>query len=176
MAEKEKSIIRNPEFRDSSSKLIFGDNTLSSQFFRDYADLEILRNIRPEDVEDVSERYVPLYSTERESDTVKKVDISRYLEAAGYLGTAELQAQDGAVHPEMPEPPLFVVSLVEHKTKVEYNDHNRKTSGCEADICFSVVINEQASDKIGQEALKARACESGSHADAPLCRPYLGGL
>lgn len=110
MAEKGKSIIRNPKFRDSSSKLIFGDNTLSSQFFRDYADMEILRNVRPEDVEDVSERYVPLYSTERESDTVKKVDISRYLDTAKY--------QDAA---GQPEPPLFIVSLVEHKTRVEYN-------------------------------------------------------
>lgn len=77
--ENRQSIINNTKLPDSSSKLIFGDNILSSQFFRDYADMEILRNIRPEDIEDVSERYVPLYSTERESDTVKKVDISRYL-------------------------------------------------------------------------------------------------
>ncbi len=41
--------------------MIFGDKILSCQFFRDYADLEILRNIQPEDIEDVSERYVPLY-------------------------------------------------------------------------------------------------------------------
>ncbi len=41
--------------------------------------LEIFRNIQPEDIEDVSERYVPLYSTERESDTVKKINISKYL-------------------------------------------------------------------------------------------------
>lgn len=74
-----KTIIDNPQFRDSSSKLIFGDNILSCQFFRDYADMEILRNIQPEDIEDVSERYVPLYSTQRESDTVKKINISKYL-------------------------------------------------------------------------------------------------
>lgn len=34
---------------------------LCSQFLRDYADMEILRNIWPEDIKDVSERYVPLY-------------------------------------------------------------------------------------------------------------------
>lgn len=98
--------INNPRFRDSSSKIIFEDNILSSQFLRDYADMEILRKIQPEDIEDVSERYVPLYSTERNSDTVKRVDISKYL-----------PPQD--VHPL--KLPLYIISLVEHKTQVEYN-------------------------------------------------------
>ncbi len=48
------TIIGNRKLRDSSSKVIFEDNTLSSQFLRDYADLDILRHIKPEDVEDVS--------------------------------------------------------------------------------------------------------------------------
>ena len=100
-------VIDNPQFRDSSSKLIFGDNVLCSQFLRDYADMEILRNICPEDIEDVSERYVPLYSTERESDTVKKVNISKYLSAEKNENLLQL--------------PLYIVSLIEHKTKVEYN-------------------------------------------------------
>lgn len=100
--------ISNPKLRDSSSKLIFGDNTLSSQFLRDYADLEILRHIQPEDLEDVSERYVPLYSTERNSDTIKRVNISRYLPPSS--------------EPANPlELPLYIISLIEHKTKVEYN-------------------------------------------------------
>ena len=96
--------INNRKLRDSSSKLIFADSTLSSQFLRDYADLEILRKVQPEDIEDVSERYVPLYSSERDSDTVKRVDISRYLEPQ-----------------EKSTLPLYIISLVEHKTKVEYN-------------------------------------------------------
>ena len=100
-------VIDNPQFRDSSSKLIFGVNVLCSQFLRDYADMEILRNICPEDIEDVSERYVPLYSTERESDTVKKVNISKYLSAEKNENLLQL--------------PLYIVSLIEHKTKVEYN-------------------------------------------------------
>ena len=76
---KNQILINNNKLRDNSSKLIFSDNILSSQFLRDYADMDILRYIQPEDIEDVSERYVPLYSTERESDTVKKVNISKYL-------------------------------------------------------------------------------------------------
>ncbi len=107
MANENKTIIPNPFLRDSSSKLIFGDNILCSQFLRDYADMDILRNVQPEDIEDVSERYVPLYSTERESDTVKKVNIGRYLPLKG----------DG----NPLESSLYIVSLIEHKTKVEYN-------------------------------------------------------
>ncbi len=99
--------INNPQRRDSSSKLIFGDNILCSQFLRNYADMEILRRIQPEDIEDVSERYVPLYSTERESDTVKRVNIGRYMPSCEDENSLEL--------------PLYIVSLVEHKTKVEYN-------------------------------------------------------
>ena len=63
MTKETKPVINNPKISDSSSKLIFGDNILSAQFFRDYADIEILKNVRPEDVEDVSNRYMPLFST-----------------------------------------------------------------------------------------------------------------
>ncbi len=104
---KRKNIINNPHLHDSGGKLIFGDNILCSQFLRDYADVDILRNISPEDIEDVSERYVLLFSSQRDSDSVKKVNISKYLskkEDENPLGL-----------------PLYIVSLVEHKTKVEYN-------------------------------------------------------
>ena len=42
MTKETKPVINNPKISDSSSKLIFGDNILSAQFFRDYADIEIL--------------------------------------------------------------------------------------------------------------------------------------
>lgn len=100
-------IFNNPRLYDSSSKLIFGDNILCSQFLRDFADVEILKNIQPEDIEDVSERYVPLYSTERDSDTVKKVNISKYI---------HLRKDENALNL-----PLYIVFLIEHKSKVEYN-------------------------------------------------------
>ena len=107
MTKENRTTINNPQRKDSSSKLIFGDNILCSQFLRDYADMEILRNIQPEDIVDVSERYVPLYSTERDSDTVKRVNIGKYVQIENNENTLDL--------------PLFIVSLVEHKTKVEYN-------------------------------------------------------
>ncbi len=107
MTKEDTCLVDNPRLRDGSSKLIFGDNILCAQFLRDYADMEILRKIQPEDIEDVSERYVPLYSTERESDTVKRVNVGKYLPALENENPLDL--------------PLYIVSLVEHKTKVEYN-------------------------------------------------------
>ncbi|MCM1123833.1 MAG: Rpn family recombination-promoting nuclease/putative transposase [Eubacterium sp.] len=107
MEKERQAVINNPHLHDSGGKLIFGDNILCAQFLRDYADLEILRNVVPEDIEDVSERYVLLYSTQRDSDIVKKVNIARYMSAKGDENPLGL--------------PLYVVSLVEHKARVEYN-------------------------------------------------------
>lgn len=89
--------ILNTKLPDSSSKLIFDEPILCAQFLRDYIEgIPCLKDVQPEDIEDVSEQYVPLFAEERNSDRVKKVHIKN--------GT-----------------PFFLVSLIEHKTKVEYN-------------------------------------------------------
>ncbi|MCM1040219.1 MAG: Rpn family recombination-promoting nuclease/putative transposase [Ruminococcus sp.] len=88
--------MKNSKVHDSSSKIIFGNAQLCSQFLRDYMDIPILRNIRAEDIEDVTQRYIPMFTEERNSDTVKRVRISE-------------------------NDTLFLVSLIEHKTKVDYN-------------------------------------------------------
>lgn len=88
--------IENRKPHDSSSKIIFGNAELCSQFLRNYMDMPILKNIRAEDIEDVSERFVPMFTEERHCDTVKRVKISE-------------------------KDTLFFISLIEHKTKVDYN-------------------------------------------------------
>ena len=88
--------IENRKPHDSSSKLIFGDAELCSQFLRNYMDIPILKNVRAEDIEDVTNRYVPMFTEERNSDTVKRVKISE-------------------------KDTLYFISLIEHKTKVDYN-------------------------------------------------------
>lgn len=93
---KKQARVANTKVRDSSSKIIFGNAQLCAQFLRNYMDMPILKNVRAEDIEDVSERYVPLFTEERNSDTVKRVKISD-------------------------EKTLFFISLIEHKTKVDYN-------------------------------------------------------
>ena len=89
--------LSNSTLKDSTGKLIFGDNILCSQFLRDYSGVSLFKDIRPEDLEDISGRYVPLYSEERESDTVKRV------------------------HLKSEKNPFFIVSLIEHKSYVDYN-------------------------------------------------------
>ena len=94
--QRKKSHLSNSKLHDSSSKLIFGNAELCSQFLRNYMDMPILRNIKAEDIEDVTERYIPMFTEERNSDTVKRIKISE-------------------------KDTLFFVSLIEHKTKVDYN-------------------------------------------------------
>ncbi|MCM1543172.1 MAG: Rpn family recombination-promoting nuclease/putative transposase [Blautia sp.] len=97
MSTNESNLILNSKLNDSSSKIIFDEPLLCAQFLRDYIEgIPCLKDVQPEDIEDVSERYVPLFAEERNSDRVKKVHVKN--------GT-----------------PFFLVSLIEHKTKVEYN-------------------------------------------------------
>ena len=93
---KPKEQIINSRVHDSSSKIIFGNAELCSQFLRNYMDMPILKNVRAEDIEDVSKRYVPMFTEERDSDTVKRVKITE-------------------------KDTLYFISLIEHKTKVDYN-------------------------------------------------------
>lgn len=91
-----KKQLSNSKTHDSGSKLIFGNAELCSQFLRNYMDIPLFKNIRAEDIEDVTERYVPMFTEERNSDTVKRVKISE-------------------------NSTFYFVSLIEHKTKVDYN-------------------------------------------------------
>nr|WP_296466767.1 Rpn family recombination-promoting nuclease/putative transposase [uncultured Acetatifactor sp.] len=95
--EEPKDMVLNSRVRDSGSKVIFDNHTLCSQFLRDYVNLPYLKDVRPEDIEDVSEQYVTLFAEERNSDRVKRVHV------------------DGG------STPFFLVSLIEHKTRTDYN-------------------------------------------------------
>lgn len=103
----------NSKTADSSSKIIFEDSILCSQFLRDYINLPCLKNVQPEDIEDVSDQYVPLFAEERNADRVKKVHIKN-------------------------ENPFFLVSLIEHKSSLDYNvRHQQETKRCEATFGFT---------------------------------------
>ncbi len=87
----------NSKVMDSSSKIIFGEPELCSQFLSGYLDIPILRGVKAEDIEDVSERYVHLFVEERNSDVVKRI------------------------HLKNEEMPFYLVSLIEHKSFVDHN-------------------------------------------------------
>ena len=87
--------LQNREAKDNGAKLVFDDPILCAQFLRGYLGIEILKDVKPEDIEDISERFLPMWQEGRDSDTVKKV---------------HLKGQD-----------LYLIALVEHQSKVHYN-------------------------------------------------------
>ena len=87
--------------RDISSKTVFDNPVLCAQFLRDNVRVPLFQGIQPEDIEDVSERYRPYLGTEFASDTVKRI----------YLRDQKEEKYET----------LFVVSLIEHKSIVDYN-------------------------------------------------------
>ena len=95
----------NQHNRDISSKSIFGNAVLCAQFLRDNVDMPLFRDVKPEDIEDVSERYYPYLGTELNSDSVKRIRILD-IERGKKVGKTE---------------PPFLVSLIEHKSLVEYD-------------------------------------------------------
>ena len=52
---------------------------MCSQFLRNYMNMSVLKNVRPEDIEDVTERYLPMFTEERNSDTVKRIKIEEII-------------------------------------------------------------------------------------------------
>jgi hypothetical protein len=82
--------------KDNSFKLIFANHELFAQFLRDFVPIDLLKAVKPEAIEDMGERFLPLFQEARDSDTVKRINLG-----------------DGG-------PPLFVIAIVEHESKVNY--------------------------------------------------------
>ena len=68
-----KEKISNSQMKDTSSKLIFSDPILCAQFLRGYVDIPLLKDVQPEDIEDVTGRYLHMFAEERNSDSVSRV-------------------------------------------------------------------------------------------------------
>ena len=92
--------VQNIKYRDSSAKLIFEDPILCAQFLRGYVDIPLLKDVQPEDITDETERFVHLFTEERDSDVVKRIRLKN-------KGNDEI--------------PFYLISLIEHKAQVDYN-------------------------------------------------------
>ena len=99
--EEKKSGILCTTPQNNTGKVIFEDNNLCCQFLNDYVDLPHFKDVRSEDIKDVSEEFVPLFSNEREADRIKEIKIR---------GESNITS-------------FFLISLIEHKSNVEYNIH-----------------------------------------------------
>ncbi len=87
--------ISNSKTADSGGKIIFENPVLCSQLFNDYVDMEELKKIKPEDIEDVTERFIPMFTEQRDADVIKKVHLAENKE--------------------------IFIALIEHKSGVDYN-------------------------------------------------------
>ena len=61
--------------KDISSKTILHNPELCCQFIRDNIDIPILKNIRPEDIEDCTELFRSYFGVEYEADVIKRIKI-----------------------------------------------------------------------------------------------------
>lgn len=87
--------ISNSKLADSGGKLIFEEPELCSQLFNDYLDMDILKNIPPDAIKDVTERFIPMFTEERNADVIKEV--------------------------HLPDDEAIFIALIEHKSGVDYN-------------------------------------------------------
>ena len=94
--------------RDINSKTVFRNRVLCAQFLRDNCNIPALKHVRPEDIEDISERYIPYLGSELNSDSVKKI---RILDIGRRARTKEKAGLS----------PHFLVSLIDHKSLVDYD-------------------------------------------------------
>lgn len=80
--------------QDQGAKAIFGNPELMAQLLRDFVPIPELKDVTSEDIEDISERFLPLNQEERDADSIKRVRL-KYL-------------------------PCYIISLVEHKAQVDF--------------------------------------------------------
>ena len=91
--------LQNPRPRDSRAKTIFGNHVLCAQFLRGYTGIELLKDVQPEDIEDITDRYLWLWQEERDTDSVKKVHLRDSPDADT----------------------LFLITLIEHQSSVDHD-------------------------------------------------------
>ena len=87
--------IQNHNAKDNGAKLIFDNPILCAQFLKGYVDIELLKDVKPEDIEDVSERFLPLFQEGRDSDSVKKIHLKKQS--------------------------IYLLTVIEHQSKVHYD-------------------------------------------------------
>jgi predicted transposase/invertase (TIGR01784 family) len=81
--------------KDNSYKNIFAEPELFVEFLECFIHIDILKGVTPKDIEDISERFIPLYEDNKDSDTIKRINLPS-------------------------NEPLFVIGILEHESEVNY--------------------------------------------------------
>ena len=112
--------------KDNSMKLILGEHELFVEFLRDFIGMDIFKDVSAFDIEDISERFLPLFQENKDSDTVKRVKLKDNV-------------------------PLFVIAIVEHESTVNFrvgfkmlqyitlvlDDYEKEANKAQAGISFT---------------------------------------
>ena len=107
--DQEKEVRETSQRMDINSKVIFGNNKLCAQFLNDYVDIPLLKNIRPEDIEDVKERHHFFDDVELNSDTVKRIRVKSHAGNKSTAGDGDSETEES----------IYLVSLIDHKSQVD---------------------------------------------------------
>ena len=81
--------------KDNSFKLIFNEPELFIEFLKDFVPVDILKDVSPTDIEDITERFLPLFDENKDSDTVKRINLKN-------------------------NDYLFVITILEHESEVNF--------------------------------------------------------
>lgn len=112
---------------DVNSKRIFSNKTLCAQFLRDYSGLEVLKDVQPEDIEEVSLRYHYFDSRELNADSVVRIrlksDFIPYIvrKSVKKEDTSNSETDESKTIVEKILVPVYIIPLFDHKNKVEPN-------------------------------------------------------
>jgi len=81
--------------RDNGFKMLFSDNRLVVDFLRDFIRIDALKDVKPEDVEDVTKRFVSMFVEQKDADTVKIICVNA-------------------------EEPFYLILLLEHESHINH--------------------------------------------------------
>ena len=80
---------------DISVKSILGEPELLVEFLQNFINVEILKDISPDDITDETERFMSILAEQKDGDTIKRINIKG-------------------------DKPLFVITLIEHESTVNF--------------------------------------------------------
>lgn len=87
--------VQNSKIHDNAAKLVFGDSLLCAQFLNGYTDIPLFKDIKPEDIEDISSQFLPLFQESRDSGAVKRIRIA--------------------------DSEIYLIALIEHQSQTDFD-------------------------------------------------------
>ena len=80
---------------DISVKSILGERELLVEFLQNFIDIDILKDISPNDITDGTERFLSILAEQKDGDTIKRINIKG-------------------------DKPLFIITIIEHESVVNF--------------------------------------------------------